>query len=169
LKHLFFLFLLISSNNVLAGNRTIFIPTDSYLVKTQEGLIINEIKIGLRCKLYSKIRILGSPVSIRTHESPFFTESTLRTASNDSTIMILKDDTSLIFYINNLTSYIHACSFLFDVKAKFKGDLFEAKSLHLGDFTVDEESSDVSSNLSKVLNLRYLKINKYTKQLNFQR
>ena len=146
----------------------IFIKKNNFQVKTQNGVSVKLLELGLKCRVYSKIRILGSPISIEEFETLTMARLDLEKLDGQTTIAKLNENLLLNFNINSLTSYIHACTFFTNVDATFNNEFYSSRGLSISDFTLDGQIHYADIDLQRALNARHLEINKYTNQLNFQ-
>ena len=69
--------------------------------------------------------------------------------------------------MNELTSYVHACSFIADIEVIKEGKHFERNDLSLSDYTIDSKNHDSSLDFKNTLNYRTLEINQYTNDIVF--
>jgi len=168
-KLLSIFFIAIYSTTLFAEMINIKVSKGEYFIKTQKELKIETIELGIKCKVYNKVRFLGVPVSASEYRNENMIPFELEKINQSLTKATLETSLKLEFNLNSLTSYIHACTFLVNVEASYQGVYYTGKNLSIGDFTVNSPSDFYSSDsLSRALSYRGLFINKYTQKLNFQ-
>ena len=144
-----------------------YVKAGRYKVYTESNLEIQSFELGLRCKIYSKLRFIGAPITtkvVQTEKKNFL--KLVRNEANYS-YLLLGHPSTLVFSMNELTSYVHACTFIADIKVIKNGDFFERNNLALSDYTIDSSNYDGTFDLTTALNFRNLKINKYTNDIVF--
>ena len=145
-----------------------YIPQSTYKIATEENLKIKSFKLGLKCKIYSKLRLIGAPLSTKTVKTTTkaILDHEIKFPSN--TNLYLNSPITLTFPLNEITSYVHACSFIADIEAEKNEQNFERKNITLSDYTLKSYNHDASYDFKSVLEYRTLKINKYTNDIVFQ-
>ena len=143
------------------------IPGD-FVIVSHPDIDIEHIEMGIRCKIYSKFRILGIPASTKQIVSESFKSLATVKKNDRETIITLHTPLNLQFNLNNITSYIHACTFTSNIHANISNENIYEKDLHLGDFLVDKEFHNATPDLKFTLSHRILKKSRYSENLIFQ-
>ena len=160
---LLFLFPLFS----FAGEQITYIAPGTYKVSTEKNLEVQRFELGLKCKIYSKLRLIGAPLSTKIVQTKKKAILNHKIKSITLTNLYLNTPLTLTFPMNEFTSYVHACSFVADIKVVKDGKQFERNNLTLSDYTIDTKDHDASFDLKNTLNYRTLEINKYTNDIVF--
>ena len=160
---LLFLFPLFS----FAGEQITYITPGLYKITTERNLEIQRFELGLKCKIYSKLRLIGAPLSTKIVQTK--KKAILNHEINSTTLtnLYLNKPLTLTFPMNEFTNYVHACSFIADIVVIKDGKQFERKNLSLSDYTIDSKNHDASFDLINTFNNRTLEINKYTNDIVF--
>ena len=160
---LLFLFPLLT----FAGEQITYITPGLYKITTERNLEIQRFELGLKCKIYSKLRLIGAPLSTKIVQTK--KKAILNHEINSAVLTSLNLNTplTLTFPMNEFTSYVHACTFIADIEVVKDGKQYVRNDLSLSDYTIDSKNHDASLDFKNTLNYRTLEINKYTNDIVF--
>ena len=148
-----------------AEEQITYITPGTYKITTEKNLEIQRFELGLKCKIYSKLRLIGAPISTRINQTKNKVILNHKINSLTLTNLYLNTPLTLTFPMSEFTSYVHACSFIADIIVMKDGKQFKRNDLSLSDYTIHSKNHDASYDFKNTLNYRTLEINKYTNEI----
>jgi len=160
--------LILISTTALAGTVKITVPVESYNLRTEKNIDVYLFEMGLSCRVYSKFRIFGIPANTREETTDTYERFVIEQNAPGKYTLKPENPLNLNFWLNELTSYVHACTFLVNIDALVDGLGYSARGLNISDFVLKSKEFNAQKSFSKALQDRGLIVNKHVDELRFQ-
>lgn len=168
MKFLIITIILLFNSLTYAADFRVAISEGKYKINTQDKLKVLLFEVGLECKVYSKLRILGTPAKITYRKSEFFERFEVTKSLFGKYTVKSENDTYLVFGLSTLMSYVHACSVLTNIDATINGKAYSARELSMGDFSVTNQDHNFVLDFNEFLKKKTLYLNSNLDEISFK-